>query len=529
MSVDVYKQLTMEERLREMSLFEFITAFGSITDQDAEADTFKERIPFALWPRQAEACNFMEAVQNVLLPKSRQKGYSEISAERCIKTLFSHRNVKGAVVSKSEDFAKAYLTDRILPKYKEMTKNHPGLFPKIVKQTKEEIEWEGGRKLLSISCSNTGAASLTLDFMVFDEAGGIDEGRGKMGENDSLFKSILDNSLPALDQNPNSWSMIIGTSVPGSYYNQLVREAYENNNTGEFKYFFIAWYHQPGRDEAWYLRQKAKLKQNVYLQHPTDMDDFFYIKDGLVFPHFDSREGGKHVFHFEIGEMITRKVRKGLKYEIQKFRPSWNLEFITAYDHGTNHAACNLYGLYDVYSDMLFVFDELFFEDGHGSTVNEIEAGIKNKVREFPLPRKPDKEIADGAIFNEIGVQSVGKLFRNLGRLFKKAKKHDEAASRELLGGRFRDNRIIIHPRCVHFIKQCKNYRWDAKSHGEKPIQKEDDSIDCGRYMCAECKPEDHARTERSPDRYRIDWKKRQEDQRIDPRNDQSDNDWQSW
>jgi len=150
-------------------------------------------------------------------------------------------------------------------------------------------------------------------------------------------------------------------------------------------------------------------------------------------------------------------------------------------------------------------------------------------VREFPLPRKPDKEIADGAIFNDIGAKSVGQLFRDYGRYFRKAKKNDEAGSRELLSSRFRNNKIIIHPDCVNFIAQLKGYLWDAKKLVEIPIQKEDDSIDCARYMCAECKPEDHARTERSPDRYRIDWKKRQEDQRIDPRNDQSDDDWQSW
>jgi len=499
----------MEQQLREMTLVDFIVSFGSITDQDAEAETFKQRIPFALWPRQAQACDFMEDTQAVLLPKSRQKGYSEISAERCLKTLFEHKNTKGAVVSKSEDFAKAYLLDRIMPKYKYMSENHPGMFPKIVKQTKEEIEFEGGRKLLSISCSNTGAASLTLDFMVFDEAGGIDEGRGKMGENDSLFKSILDNSLPALDQNPQSWAMIIGTSVPGSYYNQLVREAYEQNNTGEYRYFFIGWYHQPGRDQAWYLRQKGRLKENVYLQHPTDMEDFFYVKDGLVFPHFDPREGGRHIVDFDIGKQITRKIEKGKKSVIQRLKPSWNLSFVTSYDHGTNHPAVNLYSLYDAYSDMLYIFDETFFQDGHGSSVGEINEAINRKYRDFPFPRKPDREIADGAIYNDIGVESVGSLFRKLGRNFTKAKKHDEAASRELLNGRFRENGILIHPRCVNFIKQIRGYRWDAKAKGEKPIQKDDDAIDAGRYLCADCKSEEHPRTERMPESYKVNWESR--------------------
>jgi hypothetical protein len=178
---------------------------------------------------------------------------------------------------------------------------------------------------------------------------------------------------------------------------------------------------------------------------------------------------------------------------------------------------------------MLFVFDEVFFEDGHGSTVNEIEAQLKDKAKDYPFPRKPDKEVADGSIFNDIGVETVGKLFRKLKRYFTKAKKHDEAASRELLNGRFRDNKIIIHPDCVNFIKQLRGYIWDTKSLGEKPIQKEDDSIDCGRYTCAECKPEDHAKTERPKDRYRIDWKKKQEEQDSSSSNDQSDDDWQSW
>jgi len=502
-------ELTMEQRLREMSLIDYIVSFGSVTDQDADNETFKQRVPFALWPRQAEACDFMENTQAVLLPKSRQKGYSELSAERCLKTLFEHKNTKGAVVSKSEDFAKAYLIDRILPKYKYMSENHPGMFPKILKQTKEEIEFEGGRKLLSISCSNTGAASLTLDFMVFDEAGGIDEGRGKMGENDSLFKSILDNSLPALDQNPQSWAMIIGTSVPGSYYNQLVREAYENGNTGEYKYFFIGWYHQPGRNREWYLRQKARLKENVYLQHPTDMEDFFYVKDGLVFPHFDPREGGRHVVPFEIGKVIHRKVKKGLKSEIQRFRPSWSCQFKTAYDHGTNHPAVELYTLYDEYNDMLFVFDELFYQDGHGTQVEDILKDMRRKAIEFPFPRKPDKELCDGAIFNDVGAKSIGSMFIDGGRRFIKASKHDEAASRELLNGRFRDDKIIIHPRCVNFIRQIRSYRWDAKAKGEKPIQKDDDAIDAGRYICVDCRPEDHERTERMPDSYKVDWNRR--------------------
>ncbi|MCP3683408.1 MAG: hypothetical protein GY861_12030 [bacterium] len=518
MSVDVMHQttMTMEETLRLMTLVQYISAFGSITDQNPRKyedgkempnPTFKKRVPFKLWKRQREACEAMEEAQVILLPKSRQKGYSEIAAERCLFTLFKYENTKGAVVSKSEDFAKSFLQLRILPKYNELVKNFPeGTFPKIVKQTKEEIEFEGGRTLKSISCSSTGAASLTLDFMVFDEAGGIDENKGATGEN-SLFKSILNNSLPALDQNPESWIMIIGTSVPGTYYNDLVAEAYNKEQKGEyteFKYFFIGWHHQPGRDARWYNAQRDRLKDDVYLQHPTDMDDFFYIKAGLVFQHFDpmftkdtntgKSVGGRHVFDFEVGGKFRRKVHG----KVTNYFCSWSQGFITSYDHGTNHPAVNLYGLYDQYSDMLYIIGETFFESGHGMDVSDIADAIKLKHREFP--KLPEKRIADGAIFNDIGVESVGTRFRKLGLSFKKAKKKDEAASRDLVSNRFRSNKILIHHTCTHLIKQLRDYRWDPKSKGEKPIQKDDDAIDALRYMCADCKPEDYERPYSSPE-----------------------------
>jgi hypothetical protein len=422
------------------------------------------------------------------LPKSRQKGYSELAAERALKTLFQHQNIKGAIISKSEDFAKEFLSARVLPKYNYMREMFPDLsFPKIVRHTKEEIEWEGGRVLKSISCSNTAAASLTLDFLVVDEAGGIDENKGATGEN-SLFRSILDNSIPALDQNSSAWLMVIGTSVPGTYYNQLVREAYDRDNKGEFKYFFIGWHDQPGRDVAWYKRQHELLKDNVFLQHPTDMDDFFYIKDGLVFQHFDGREDGRHVKNFNTGEEFFRK-HKG---KLQKLKASFNLRYITAYDHGTSHPAVNLYGLHDQYSDILYIVGETFFQDGHGSDYKEIGHAIIKKKKEFP--RLPDREVADGSIFNEVGARSIGQLFGDMGLRFRKARKHDEAASREVVACRFKDNTIIIHSSCYNLIKQLNGYRWDPKSKGEKPIQKDDDAIDALRYLCAECKVAQHKR-----------------------------------
>lgn len=487
-----------------MTLFQYVVVFGSILDQNPENKTFKKRIPFKLWPRQVECCNFIEKEQITLLPKSRQKGLSEIAAERALFTLFKNENIEGVAISISEDVAKYFLERRVLTKFQELNKNFPGMFPQIVgAPTKDKIVWEGNRVINSIASSNTAAASRTLDFLIIDEAGGIDENRGKLGEANSIFKPILTNSMPALNQNSSAWAMIIGTSVPGSYYNQLVREAYESKNTTHIKYFFIGWWHQPGRDKAWYRREKEVQNDDMPLQHPTDMEDFFYIKDGLVFKHLDHREGGRHIVDFTIGTEIRRK----LDEEIERFKPSWNNDFITAYDHGTNHPAVNLYGLYDHYKDILFIFDETFFQEGHGKDVKEINDEINKKMKKFP--RKPDREVADGAIYNDIGVESVGSRFRKERRNFKKAKKHDESASRDLLSSRFRDNTIFINPRCRNLIKQLKDYRWDAKSKGEKPIQKDDDAIDALRYLCSECKTTDFKPKQDLPSAYQVSYEER--------------------
>jgi len=238
------------------------------------------------------------------------------------------------------------------------------------------------------------------------------------------------------------------------------------------------------------------------LQHPTDMDDFFYVKDGLVFQHFDSKEGGRHLVPFTIGEKFMRKVERNGRTKIERYKASWNNHFMTAYDHGTNHPAVNLYALLDQYADILYIFDETFYEDGHNTDVETIANDINKRLR--ACPRKPDKQIADGAIYNDIGVQSVGQLFRKKGLVFKKAKKHDEASSRDLVANRFKNNTIFIHPRCVNLIKQLRGYRWDTKSKGEKPIQRDDDAIDDLRYLCAECRIERHPIDDVVPTNYQI-------------------------
>ena len=49
------------------------------------------------------------------------------------------------------------------------------------------------------------------------------------------------------------------------------------------------------------------------------------------------------------------------------------------------------------------------------------------------------------------------------------------------------DYRIIVHPRCVHFITEISNYTWDTDRFGNKigrPIDDFNHLMDAMRYAC---------------------------------------------
>jgi hypothetical protein len=429
--------------------------FGSI--EHAESG---ERTEFNLWPKQRELCDFLEANRYVLTPKSRQKGFSEISAERAILTMLLKKNARGVVISVNEDKATDYKNDRFLPKYEWLLANSKFPVPKIIKNTEREIRLDNGSKLRILPASKVGAAGITGDFLIFDEAGGIDETRGATVEK-SHFKSVLRNSIPAMNRRPKAWMMIIGTSVPGTHYNELVRDAYNTNNEGIFKYFFIGCMDEPGRDAQWYKEQQEILGDDVYLQEPRDMDDFFYVKEGLVMRDFSEK---RHVHRFD------------LDY-------SW--EYYVCYDHGTQHPAAAMFMAYDPIADHVYFYDEEYFGPfGHDTPVRVIAPAIRRKATSIKKPIRA--WIADNDIFKKRGVDSVAKVFAKYGlKDWKAAKKHDEKGSLEVYRDRFLECSITIHPRCIALIEELKTWRYKMNGLNSVPQDSNNDCIDASKYGLA--------------------------------------------
>lgn len=427
--------------------------FGSFFNK--ETRRFEKLV---LWPGQEELCDFSEQHQICLYPKPRQSGYSEFHAEKAIFECFKHENTEIVVISKSEFFADYFLEYRVERKLANLPKI-PGLaWPEAHKPKKDEVRFENGSTIKSITSSQSSAASMSLDGLIIDEAGGIDE-------NYKNFKQLFINALPTLEANPNSWCAIIGTSVPGSYYNEMVREAYTDPDS-EFKYFFKPWSINPKRDEEWYERQRKRLKDGVYTQFPRDMEDFFYVKDGLVFKNFDSRTDGIH---------------------IQKFVPNFNHDFIIGYDHGTKDPAVCLFALHEPYEDILYVYEEVYFAQDHGQPVSIIAKNIKDRLKK--QPKSPTRRVADTQIFSKTGLQiSYADIFKKYGISFSKAYKHDKMGSYALLSDRFQFAKIMISPSCTHLIEELRTHRWAPNRQKEEPEDKNNHCIDALRYICAEIK-----------------------------------------
>ena len=173
------------------------------------------------------------------------------------------------------------------------------------------------------------------------------------------------------------------------------------------------------------------------------------IVDGLIFENWEERE-------FDIDELRCRP----------------ELHTVFGLDFGyTNDPTALFCGMIDRVSRTLYVFDEMY------------EKGMSNEriaERVAAMGYAKERITADSA-----EPKSIDRL-RELGlyRICAARKGKDSIAN----GIDFlQDYRIIVHPRCVHFITEISNYTWDTDRFGNKigrPIDDFKHLMDAMRYAC---------------------------------------------
>ena len=431
----------------------------------------RRRVQYDLWPLQARMLDAMERDQKLgawqaFCPKARQNGISEMAGSRAIDSAYTYSNFEMVVLSKRSDDAEYLLAKRILDKLLHDQENIPKLcaqmriptieFPRLVwptepKESVSKIVLSNGSSFKALSATNNSGAGMTADGVLLDEAGGFDE----VGD----LRTLVANIEPVIEKSVAAgigWMEVVGTSEPGSSFNDIIDQL--RKKPADFptrRLHFLPWQVDPGRTRAWYEMQLRKDPVMTKLQYPDSLDDFFTVKTGLIYPHFDDE---KHIGEFE---------------------PLASDQLYVLFDHGYKHNSAIVFMYYDRNYRRIKIRHVITYMETEVAT---IAVHLKSMLRK--IGRRPKKMIADTSIFKETGVISVDKVFRKHGISWSPAFKSDETAGIDLVNGLLTRNRIILHPECLPMIEEF--HRWKWHKNGRYPEDCNNDTLDALRYGVTE-------------------------------------------
>lgn len=445
---------------RDMPLEVFIEDWMTI--ESTEEETLGQQVPFKLWPKQRELCRYIEGQKIGFVPKARQRGGSEIFACYAIKVAMTEQKAEILVFSRMEDDARYFLEKRVKTKLSALPRivNNEGeecvIWPKINPET-FKISTSYGSTITAISSHPDAGSGHTARLIILDEAEKIEDAA-------AIWTAVK----PAVDQNKRGQLFALSTGQKhGTWFKIFLRKIYDGKVKG-ISYYFLPWNSDPSKDEAWYAQELTQFDSEVDMRctYPSDIEDIFLSKEGKVFPQFDNKEGGRHVFDFE-----------------RRIKPSvlWGMDMYLAYDPGFDpHPAAFLLCMYDRYSDTLYVMDEIVLV---GVEIKEMGQKIKSLVQSKPV--RPKKAVVDtyanrkGGAGGQITERKI--LNEITGINFVGANKADADGSRQLLSKRLSDNKIVFHPRVKRTRSQMEDWVWGSNG---KPVDEEDDCIDDLRYIC---------------------------------------------
>lgn len=255
----------------------------------------------------------------------------------------------------------------------------------------------------------------------------------------------------------NGWAIFITT--PNGVANHFKKfwddaVALEAEGNDQWKTFHFTSYDNPLIKKENLDNEKARLTEEFFAQEY--MADFAKFT-GLIFTAFDEK---KHVQNFEVDD-------------------HWS--FYRSIDFGaTDPNAVSFIGVDK--DDVVYIYDEIYISDIHTSELAEL---IKQKSahRDFI-----------GTYADSAGKQLIMDLSQ-YGVYSTPVKKNTGEGNRQwIVAGinqiqqRFKENKIVIHPRCKATIKEYMSYSWRKDRLGEAvnlPEDKNNHIIDENRYFFA--------------------------------------------
>ncbi len=473
--------MTISEFIASLTFMQFVELFGTMWIQKQS-----KFMKWALWDGvyrdgvqymgQREMLEAYERNKITWLAKARQLGGSEGAALYAIYLCLKFPKTQVLVISKDNPGSEIFLAKRVKSKLDGMLlmldpdghawpwKAAGGNLPWRTKPDGDCVIDGGvwffnGSEIIALSSDGSGGRGYTPRLVIFDEAGTY-----AMAHAETLWSS-LQGSL-----NDDAQIIVISTGVAGSWYNKMTKLLIEGEMP-DVELVFLPDDTRPGHDAEWrrvkllyYGGDTVKMKR----EHALVVEDLFSNNEGLVIGSWDED------VHVGVEELTWRA----------------GDEFYMIYDHGKTraHPAVCWFVRYNRYDDKAYVFDEVF---ERGKELTYVGPKIKEMYEFYSAQGAPRVTcIADGAIFNDLGMKTVAMvLAEETGLNWTKAFKHDKKQSLEWLQQRFFRNGILLHPKLRGTVEDGGSIKqlesWAYKPGKDVPMELEDDAGDVGRYFCA--------------------------------------------
>jgi len=224
----------------------------------------KGTLPFRLYDFQKESIeDFVEHRFNIVL-KSRQLGYSTVTAAFCLWAAIFNSD-KAIVVVATELRTATNFFKKVAFAWNKL----PAFFKKFVTpttMTKQEIAFDNGSFVKAIPTGDSAGRSEALSMLIVDEAAFIDG-----------FEELYSQVYPTLSTGGRC--VILSTPGPiGNKYHQIWVSAEKREN--EFNPIKLPWNVHPDRDEKWYKQTyrnmgHAKFEREYNCSFEGASDNFF--------------------------------------------------------------------------------------------------------------------------------------------------------------------------------------------------------------------------------------------------------------
>lgn len=212
--------------------------------EPGQAGSPGEPVRFRLWPDQVELLGTLMEERRIVILKARQLGISWVVCAYVLWLCLFRRGQAILLYSKGQREA-----DELVRRIRLLYERLPGslrefLARPVGKPSKKEVVWSNGNRILSMPSTTAAGISFTASLVVMDEAAYCERAS-------ELYAAVS----PTMEHAGQMVLLSVANGLGG-----LFCDVWEQATVGmnDFYPIFMPWWSRPGRDVAWYERQRRQ-------------------------------------------------------------------------------------------------------------------------------------------------------------------------------------------------------------------------------------------------------------------------------